>query len=129
MKPPVPFEDEAVKLMPDSHFLVMLRDRLRLPVCPEGAVCQHRKETGEVCGVVLDPPGQHAKKCECGGSRMARHNALRDFTASGHPKVTGYVANTEQRVTAWDRVNPRTGVLEEARLDVATRDAVSGLRT
>ena len=57
---------------------------------------------------------------------MARHTALRDFTASFHPKVTGYVANTEQRVTAWDRVNPRMGLLEEARLDVATQDAVSG---
>ena len=57
---------------------------------------------------------------------MARHDALRDFTASFHPKVTGYVANTEQRVTAWNRVNPRTHLLEEARLDVAIRDAVSG---
>ena len=27
---------------------------------------------------------------------------------------------------AWDRVNPRTRVLEEARLDVATRDAATG---
>ena len=57
---------------------------------------------------------------------MARHNSLRDFTASFHPKVSGYVSNTEQRVTAWDRVNPRTGLLEEARLDVATRVAGSG---
>ena len=32
----------------------------------------------------------------------------------------------EQRVVAWDRVNPRTGILKEARLDVATRDAASG---
>ena len=29
-------------------------------------------------------------------------------------------------VAAWDRINPRTGALEEARLDVATRDAVHG---
>ena len=36
------------------------------------------------------------------------------------------MAVTEQRVTAWDRVNPRNGLLEEARLDVATRDAASG---
>ena len=36
------------------------------------------------------------------------------------------VAQTEQRVVAWDRVNPRTGLLEEARLDVATRDALTG---
>ena len=27
---------------------------------------------------------------------------------------------------AWDRVHPRTGVLEEAKLDVSTRDATSG---
>ena len=126
LEPPVPFEDEPVKLMPDSHFILMLQDRLRLPVCPEGAVCKHQKENGEVCGQALDRRGQHAKKCECGGSRMARHDALRDFTASFHPKVTGFTTNTEQRVTAWDRVNPRTGLLEEARLDVATRDAVSG---
>ena len=36
------------------------------------------------------------------------------------------MAQTEQRVVAWDRVNPRTGLLEEARLDVATRDALTG---
>ena len=29
-------------------------------------------------------------------------------------------------MVAWDRINPRTGILEEARLDVATRDAASG---
>jgi hypothetical protein len=36
------------------------------------------------------------------------------------------VAVKEQRVVAWDRINPRTGLLEEARLDVATRDSASG---
>ena len=46
--------------------------------------------------------------------------------AKYHHKVTGHVAITEQRVVAWDRINPRTGQLEEARLDVATRDAVTG---
>ena len=29
-------------------------------------------------------------------------------------------------MTAWDRTNPRTGEFEEARLDYATRDAISG---
>jgi len=51
---------------------------------------------------------------------------MRDVTAELHPKITGYVAPKEQRVTAWDRTNPRTGLLEEARLDVATRDAATG---
>jgi len=61
-----------------------------------------------------------------GPTREARHNGLRDFTASFHPKVTGYAAASEQRVVAWDRINPRTGLLEEARLDVCTRDSASG---
>ena len=29
-------------------------------------------------------------------------------------------------MVAWDRLNPHTGCLEEAKLDVATRDAVTG---
>jgi len=124
--PPVLFEDEQSKPMPDQHFLVALRDRLRLPVCPPSALCQHRRSDGSLCGVPLDSRGKHALKCEVGPTREARHDGLRDFTASFHPKVSGYVAVTEQRVSAWDRVNPRTGVLEEARLDVATRDSASG---
>ena len=36
------------------------------------------------------------------------------------------MAVKEQRVSAWDRVNRSTGALEEARLDVATRDDVIG---
>ena len=33
-----------------------------------------------------------------------------------------------KRVTAWDKVNPRNGLLEEARLDVATQDAATGCK-
>ena len=51
---------------------------------------------------------------------------MRDFCAAYHQKVTGYAATTEQLVTAWNRTNPRTGELEKAKLDVATRDAVTG---
>ena len=64
--------------------------------------------------------------CVCVPTRVARHDGLRDFTASFHPKVTGYAAAREQRVVAWDRINPRTHLLEEARLDVCTRDAATG---
>ena len=42
------------------------------------------------------------------------------------PQGTGFVTATEQRVSAWDKVDPATGVLEEARLDVATRDGATG---
>ena len=123
---PVPFEDEQPKAMPDKHFVVSLKDRLRLDVCPSGCVCQHRREDGTSCGAPLDGRGGHAKKCQVGPTKEARRNALRDFTASLHPKVTGYSACPEQRVVAWDRIYIQTGVLEEARLDVATRDAGTG---
>ena len=126
LEAPVLFEDSVPKPMPDKHFQVSLADRLRLPVCPLGATCQHRRRDGTLCGAPLDSRGRHAIKCEVGPTREARHDGIRDFTAEFHPKASGYVAVTEQRVTAWDRVNPRTGVLEEARLDVATRDAASG---
>ena len=56
----------------------------------------------------------------------ARHNALRDVTASFQPKVTDYAATMEQRVVARDRVKHCTGVLEDARLDVCTRDDATG---
>ena len=114
--------------MPDQHFTVSLKDRLRLPLCPPGATCQHRAGDGTLCGEPLDSRGRHSKTCGVGKSRTARHNAMRDVTADFHSKVSGYTTAVEQRVTAWDRVNSRTGLIEEARLDVATRDAASGRR-
>ena len=123
---PVLFEDEQPKTMPDQHFIISLKDRLRLPVCPPGATCQHRRRNGTLCGQPLDSRGKHALKCEVGPTREGRHDSLRDFTAAFHPRVSGPDACKEQRVVAWDRVNLRTGILEEARLDVATRDAASG---
>ena len=126
LEAPVLWEDVVPKTMPEKHFLTMLRDRLRLDVCPPGAFCKHRAQNGTVCGVPLDGRGKHCLKCDIGPTRVARHDGMRDVTAELHPKITGYVACKEQRVTAWDRHNPRTGLLEEARLDVATRDAASG---
>ena len=97
-----------------------------MSVCPPGARCQHRRTDGTLCNEPLDSRGKHAKKCEIGPARNGRHNQLEHFTAAFHEKITGYVAAKEQRVSAWDRLNPRTQVLGEAVLDVATRDAASG---
>jgi hypothetical protein len=127
LQPPILFEDEeAPPPMPDGHFRVALRDRLRMLLCSPGARCQHRRCDGTLCNEPLDPRGKHAKKCEIGPSRNGRHDQIKHFTAAFHQKVTGYVAAKEQRVSAWDRLNPRTQVLEEAVLDVSTRDAASG---
>ena len=126
LEQPVCREDETPVRMPCSHFRLSLRDRLRLDVCPEGARCQRRNADGVVCGQILDPRGNHAKLCPYGRAKIARHDSLRDFAAGYHQRTTGLVTHTEQRVVAWDRINPRTGQLEEARLDFATRDALTG---
>ena len=117
---------EGDALIPDAHFHVGLRKRLRADVCAPGARCQHRKRDGTICGVPLDAKGWHALKCGCGGSRDHRHNSLRDWNAPFHQAQTGHMAVTEKLVPAWDRVDTATGELEEARLDVATRDAATG---
>ena len=52
--------------------------------------------------------------------------SLRDFGAGFHHRISGLVTHKEQRVTAWDRVDARTGEIQEARLDYATRDVVTG---
>ena len=85
LEPPVPFEDdEQLKPMPDQHFSTMLRDRLRLPVCPEGARCQHRRKDGSLCGEVLDARGKHALKCEVGGPAR---DATTGFETSQRPST------------------------------------------
>ena len=49
---PVLFEDEQPKTMPDQHSIVSLKARLRLPVCPPGATCQHQRRNGTLCSAV-----------------------------------------------------------------------------
>ena len=127
LEAPVARDGEVSAVMPNAHFTLALRDRLRMPLCAPGSRCQRRDASGVVCGKALDPRGKHCKLCEFGSARTGRHNSLRDFVARYHYSTSGLVTIKEQRVVAWDRVHPRTGQLEEARLDVATRDAATGL--
>ena len=114
-------------VIPDKHFVVDLKFRLGVDVCPPGARCRHRyAQDGTYCNEPLDSKGWHARKCGVGCSRTARHDALRDWHAPHHQQLTGYTATREQRVPPWDRVDPRSGEVKEAVLDVCTRDAVSG---
>ena len=114
--------EEDDPAMPDKHFLTGLKLRLRCFVCQPGAACQHRREDGTICGAPLDGYGWHARCCGVGQSRTARHDRMRDWHAKLHTSLTGFAAATEQLVPAWDRVNQRTGLLEAAKLDVATTD-------
>ena len=46
---------EGVMALPDDHYILSLRDRLLLPVCPEGACCKHaRRNDGRICCAPLD---------------------------------------------------------------------------
>ena len=127
LETPIQRDGETPAVMPDAHFVMMLKDRLRLDLCPPGTRCKHRDRGGELCNEPLDSQGMHALKCEEGASRVGRHDGMRDFQAGYHQRVTGYVAAKEQRVVAWDRINPETGKPELAKLDFATRDAATGL--
>ena len=62
---------EGMPAMPEEHFRVALCDRLLLPVCQEGARCQHRRRDGTLCGAILDKRGHHARKCNIGGALVA----------------------------------------------------------
>ena len=66
--------------------------------------------------------------CGIGGGYVARHNRIRDWAAATHAACTGLPASTEQRVPEWDRLDPQTGVLEAAVLDVAFSDSRTGRR-
>ena len=112
--------------IPDDHYRVSLRMRLGLDVCPAGAVCQHRRRDGSLCGEALDGKGWHARQCGVGCARAARHDSARDWHGRKRRELTGHAVAVEPRAPAWDRVDPATGVLEEARLDLATCDGMAG---
>jgi len=73
LMPPVS-GDEAVKVIPDSHLCVLLRDRLLMRVCPAGACCKHRRPDGRLCGAPLDARGKHARMCKIQGLVEERHD-------------------------------------------------------
>jgi hypothetical protein len=118
---------EGVVALPDDHLKVLLRDRVLLSVCSEGARCQHRRPDGRLCDAPLDRRGKHARMCGVGGGWGARHNRVRDWFCATYTACTGLPAVTEQHVPQWDVVDQSTGEVEEAVLDVATSDARTGL--
>ena len=90
---------EGVMVLPDDHFTLALRDRLLLPICPEGACCKHtRRNDGRICGAPLDRRGKHARMCAIGGGVMARHNRIRDWIGPTYTQCSGLPASMEQRV-------------------------------
>ena len=115
--------------MPNKHFTIGLRDRLLLPVCQEGARCQHRRPNGAVCNALLDARGQHQKKCAIRGglgpaSQYPPGLCLRELGRCSEAQ-----ALKKQRVPDWDREgvdDQGQTVTELAVLDVASSDPASG---
>jgi hypothetical protein len=67
------------------HFITLLRRRLGMQVFDHAFNCT-------LCAGVMDPFGDHALVCACGGDRTVRHNLLRDLVlrwakAAGHAAV------------------------------------------
>ena len=116
---------DGVMAMPDKHFAIALRDRLLLPVCQEGTRCKHRRPDGRLCDALLDPRGHHARKCGIGGAMDARHNSLRDWSATTCVACLGTPALTEQHVPQWDTTDEE-GVTTQAVLDVVFSDPRTG---
>ena len=117
--------------MPNDHFLVAGRVRLRVPHPahlgrrpPTGQAqqCGHRYvQTQTQCNGVLDSRGLHGLVCEVGGGVVHRHNRLRDWLAGLVRTLSGKTVAIEQYVPQWDRVVRVRGAdtIERARLDVA----------
>jgi len=117
--------------MPDAHFIVSVRMRLRAAVHAPGHRCKHKSaETGAVCNEELDGRGRHGRICKTGGGAVHRHDHVRDWLAAWVAKVGGRTALTEQFVPGWDRrargPDGRERI-ERAKLDVAF-DNASGRR-
>ena len=119
-------------MMPNDHFVVALRLRLRVPnaghlraPADQGSQCHHRYVgSGMRCQGLLDTRGHHSLTCNVGGAVDARHNHVRDwlFRLLSSWQVLGVLR--EQFVPAWDRVRRVRGqdIVERARLDVVFLD-------
>ena len=89
--------------LPDAHFRIALRRRLRCERLVAGAAadCRNRDSAGHHCGCDQgDDGGRHALVCPKGGGRMTRHNHLRD-TLCHWLTTLGAVVTKEQYVLDW----------------------------
>ena len=120
---------EQTHLMPDDHFTVATRLRLRVPHPghlgrqPPGQAqqCGHQYvQSRRQCTGLLDSRGLHGLVCNVGGGVDHRHDRIRDWLARLIRDLTGQAAVIEQFVPKWDRVVRVDGAdtIERARLDV-----------
>lgn len=90
--------------------------------------CQNVYKTGakagERCGQAHGADGRHALGCKVGGEVLGDHDMLRDlYVAAARPLYTS--VRTEQYIHALVKAKP-DGSMQEARMDVVARSALSG---
>jgi hypothetical protein len=107
----------------DETFRTSARRRLGLKLVPDtvpkAEVCQNiRRKDGQRCGARLDAEGHHECICEAGGALDRRHNAARDLLAKRLAEDLRIPVRTEQRCPQWDRLDPKSQRIVEARLDI-----------
>lgn len=108
--------------MPDDVFIMSLRFRMGVAICPAGLTCAHTqcKDQNELCGRCLDQWGDHAVSCNIGAYVSARHSAINDVLAKAG-REAGYASLLEQVVPelAVVKRDQQDGIsVEEARIDV-----------
>ena len=82
--------------------------------------CGAVKGDGTHCGKGLDPVGQHALACKCGGHSHHRHDACRDVLGQRlKPLVTS--VKFEQFIHELPQPNEETGETRAARLDLVVQ--------
>ena len=73
-------QEEGVPEMPDTHFAISTRRRLRSR-CPtkKAGPCRHKRVNGNCCGIPAGADGGfHCTCCPIGGGTVRRHDAIRD---------------------------------------------------
>ena len=125
--------DEDNKPMPDQHFSVSIRRRLRHtnPGCRLGN-CLHKGARGAVCNRQLTRDGgHHAAICRLAGGPIKRHNGIRDTLKAWMAKYN-ISALTEQVVAHWSSQEDGDAILDlvfthpelgEIYIDVSVCDA------
>ena len=109
----------------DTEFILNLRRRSRLPVCQQGAQCQHLRKrkakctnsdaahVSPACGAPLDAMGDHPLQCLIGGEHTALHDAAADELAEMH-RQAGLSATREvvvPQLATQKKTEPRADIL------------------
>ena len=111
-----------------AEWSVAFQGKLGLLKAPRGTTCQlpSGRDPTEVCGVTMDEPCRHPSQCGAGPNTLRTHNALSEVVRQLAVRE-GAFADKEQRVPDLYHVDPTSGAVVEAILDVVISWPGSGI--